>query len=163
MRNPTPRLVVSLFVSSKRCGSLVFFGFRLLLGKCGTSRGHALLAMMPRGARDTHGKTQVFTSDPSAVTEGMKPSQGGLSLHKHKHAKRPTRTRARAALPIPPPSVRPLGLPSKPLRPYRIHSNLARPLPRHAPTAARAVFSRSLHSPPTPKGARPRVPLSSCC
>ena len=35
------------------------------------------------------GKTQIFTSDPSAVTEGMKPSQGGLSLHKHKHAKSP--------------------------------------------------------------------------
>ena len=35
--------------------------------------------MTPRGARGTLGKTQIFTSDPSAVTEGTKPSQGGLS------------------------------------------------------------------------------------
>ena len=32
---------------------------------------------------------------------------------------------------------------SKPRRPYRINSNLARPLPRHVPTAAWEVFSQS--------------------
>ena len=60
------------------------------------------------------------------------------------------------ALPILPPPVRPSGLPSKPPRPYRIHSNVARPLPRHAPTAAWGVFSRSLHA------ARGGVPALSC-
>ena len=109
--------------------------------------------MTPQGARDTQEKTQNFLSDPSAATEGMAPSQGGLSLHKYKHTKRPTRTPARMALPIPPPPVRPSGLPSKPSRPYRIHSNLARPLPWHAPTAARAVFSRSPQTVPV-RGAK---------
>ena len=30
----------------------------------------------------------VTVKVPSAVTEGMKPSQGGLSLHKHKHTQK---------------------------------------------------------------------------
>ena len=51
-------------------------------------------------------ETQIFTSDPSAITEGMKPSQGGLSLRKHKHAKRATRTPARMALRAPPQDAR---------------------------------------------------------
>ena len=132
--NPTPRLVDW---SSKECAGHPFFGFsHSSLNKSGKPRVHAPLAMPPQGARGTLGKPPIFTSDPSAVTEGKKPSQGGLSLHKHKHTKRPTRTPARAALPIPPPPVRPSGLLPKSPRPHRIHSNLARPLPRHAPTAA---------------------------
>ena len=124
----------------------VFIFFRTKVS--GKPRVHAPLAMAPQGAHQTLGKPQIFTSDTSAVTERMKPSQGGLTLHKHTHTQKAhahPRTRGPSHTAPPLSAVSPSGPLSKPHRPYRINSNLARPLPRHAPTAAWAVFRRSLH------------------
>ena len=89
-----------------------------------------------------HRKKETLTGRPL-------PAQ----THTHKKAHAPP---ARAAsLPIPPPPVpAPRDYYPSPIghRPYRINSNLGRSLPRHAPTAAWGVFSRSLHSPPYSEG-----------
>ena len=68
-------------LASKRCDNKPPFssgGFHLPLGKCGNPRGHAPLAMTPRGARGTLGKPQFSPLTPLPSLKERNP-----------HARRP--------------------------------------------------------------------------